>query len=75
MGKYLNAIKQAERTGDYRLVRKLAGGRLTFADAAGNEIALETGPDQLRELGDAGLLGFRDVKFISPKKATKRRRR
>lgn len=75
IGKYLNALGQAQKTGDYRLVRKIMRGKETIIGPGGETVRLETGPRRLREAADADLLNFRNVKFVSPKRSTRRRAR
>jgi hypothetical protein len=75
LGKYLNALGQAQKTGDYRLVHKIMHGRETIIGPGGETVRLETGPRRLREAADADLLNFRNVKFVSPKRSTRRRAR
>jgi hypothetical protein len=75
IGKYLNALGQAQKTGDYRLVSKIMRGKETIIGPSGGTVRLETGTRRLREAADADLLNFRNVKFVSPKKSTRRRAR
>jgi hypothetical protein len=56
VGRYWASLKQARRAGDYRPIR--LRHRNTVIRTAEGDIRLETDPNVLRELDDAGLLSL-----------------
>ena len=68
IGKYLNALGQAQKTGDYRLVRKIMRGKETIIGPGGETVRLETGPRRLREAARRGPLELSQRQIRIPKK-------
>lgn len=64
IGRYMRAVKDAKRYGDYRDVRRRF--RRTIIKTSEGEFHLETDPKVLSELDDAGLLDIDEVFHYEP---------
>jgi transcriptional regulator with XRE-family HTH domain len=64
IGRHWRAVQDARRTGDFRGLRRRFGR--TVVKTAEGEFRLETNPDVLLELDDAGLLNIDEVFHYEP---------
>lgn len=64
IGRYMRAIQDAKDTSDFRAIRHRF--RRTFIRTSEGEFHLETDPDVLRDLDDAGLLNIEEVFHYEP---------
>jgi len=64
IGRYMRAVKDAKRFGDFRDIRRRF--RRTVIKSSEGEFRLETDPEVLMELDDAGLLDIDEVFHYEP---------
>jgi transcriptional regulator with XRE-family HTH domain len=64
IGRFMRAVQDAKKSGDYREIRRRF--RRTLIKTSEGEVRLETNPEVLRDLDDAGLLDIEEVFHYEP---------